>query len=309
MSVVTAKPKAPLFESVKNGLAAHPFIWFFVLTYVGSWLCLTPMVLGQDGLGFLPYSVPFALYVALFLAASFLGPTLAAVVVTAALDGRAGIKQFFRRYVQWRVGVRWYLLILFGFPVIYFLAASIWLGMRPLELLVQQWSTFFTTYLFALLIFPAILQWGEEPGWRGFAQTRLQRPYGALRASLIVGFLHAVWHLPVYLLVAGPPAAGPFNLAKFASNIVAVMIVTVLFTWIFNGGAESILVAVLTHSSFNGAQAWLGTLIPDVSQQVGYTALAIIAVCAVVVTLLTRGKLGYDPERDAAAANPEVVPQ
>ena len=309
MSVVTVKPKVPLIESVKNGLAAHPFIWFFVLTYVGSWLCLTPMVLGQDGLGFLPYSVPFALYVALFLAASFLGPTLAAVVVTGALDGKAGIKQFFRRYVQWRVGVRWYLLILFGFPVIYFLAASIWLGMRPLELLVQQWSTFFTTYLFALLIFPAILQWGEEPGWRGFAQTRLQRPYGALRASLIVGFLHAVWHLPVYLLVAGPPAAGPFNLAKFASNIVAVMIVTVLFTWIFNGGAESILVAVLTHASFNGAQAWLGTLIPDVSQQVGYTALAIIAVCAVVVTLLTRGKLGYDPERDAAAANPEVVPQ
>ena len=172
----------------------------------------------------------------------------------------------------------------------------------------QQWSTFFTTYLFALLIFPAILQWGEEPGWRGFAQTRMQRPYGALRASLIVGFLHAVWHLPVYLLVVGPPASGPFNLAKFASNIVAVMIVTVLFTWIFNGAAQSILIAVLTHASFNASQAWLGTLIPDVSQQVGYTALAIIAVCALVVTLLTRGKLGYDPGRNEGAANPEVAP-
>lgn len=308
MSVVTANPKPSFLMSVRSALAAHPFVWFFVLTYFGSWVCLVPMVLGQDGLGLLPYSVPFALYVALFLAASFLGPTLAAVVVTAALDGRPGIKHFFRRYIQWRVGVRWYLLVLFGFPAIYLLAASIWLGVRPLEAVMQQWSTFFTTYLFALLIFPAILQWGEEPGWRGFAQTRMQRPYGALRASLIVGFLHAVWHLPVYLLVVGPPASGPFNLAKFASNIVAVMIVTVLFTWIFNGAAQSILIAVLTHASFNASQAWLGTLIPDVSQQVGYTALAIIAVCALVVTLLTRGKLGYDPGRNEGAANPEVAP-
>jgi len=136
----------------------------------------------------------------------------------------------------------------------------------------------------------------------------MQRPYGALRASLIVGFLHAFWHLPVYLLVVGPPASGPFDLVKFTSNIVAVMIVTVLFTWIFNGGAQSILVAVLMHSSFNASQAWLGTLIPDVSQQVGYTALAIIAICAITVTLLTKGKLGYDADRDAGAANPEVAP-
>ena len=304
MSVVTAKPKAPLIESMKSALAAHPFIWFVVIAFVGSWVCLAPMVLGQDGLGLLPYSVPFALYVVLFLAASFLGPTLAALVVTAALEGRPGIKQFLRRYVQWRVGVRWYLLIIFGFPVIYLLAASIWMGMQPLQAVTQQWGTFFTTYLFALLIFPAILQWGEEPGWRGFAQTRMQRPYGALRASLIVGFLHAVWHLPTYLLVVGPPAAGPFNLARFASNTVAVMIVTILFTWIFNGGAQSILVAVLTHASFNASQAWLATLVPDMpQQQVGYTSLAIIAVCAIVVAILTRGKLGYDPSRDAGAAN------
>ena len=304
MSALAANSKSSLLKSVTGALAGHPFVAFFVLTFAISWVCLAPMVLGQDGLGLLPYSVPFALYVALFIAASFFGPTLAALVVTAALDGRPGVMQFLRRYGQWRVGVRWYLLILFGFPAIYLLAASIWMGLRPLETVVQQWSTFFTTYLFALLIFPALLQWGEEPGWRGFAQTRLQHPYGALRASLIVGFLHAVWHLPTYFLVVGPPAAGPFNLARFASNTVAVMIVTLLFTWIFNGGGQSILVAVLTHSSFNASQAWLGTLLPDVSQGVGYTALAIIAICVAAVTLLTKGKLGYDPGEDAGAAHP-----
>jgi uncharacterized protein len=303
VSVVTAKPKAPLFASVRSVLAAHPFVWFFVIAYAGSWVCLAPMVLGQDGLGLLPYSVPFMLYVGLFLAASFTGPTLAAVVVTAALAGRQGLKQFFRRYIQWRVGLPWYLLVFFGFPAIYLLSATIWMGTAALQAVVQQWPTFFTGYLMAMLIFPGILQWGEEPGWRGFAQTRMQRPYGPLRASLIVGFLHGVWHLPNHLLVVGPPAAGPFNPVNFAINVAIIMIVTLLFTWIFNGGLQSILVAVLVHASFNASQQWMGSVLPDQPQQVGYTALAIIAVCAIAVAILTRGKLGYDPSRDAGAAD------
>ncbi len=178
------------------------------------------------------------------------------------------------------------------------------MGTAALQAVVQQWTTFFTTYLMAMLIFPGILQWGEEPGWRGFAQTRMQRPYGALRASLIVGFLHGVWHLPNHLLVVGPPAAGPFNPVNFAINVAVIMIVTLLFTWIFNGGRQSILVAVLTHASFNASQLWFGSLLPDQPQQVGYTALAIMAVCGVVVALLTRGKLGYDPSQEGGAANP-----
>jgi membrane protease YdiL (CAAX protease family) len=238
------------------------------------------------------------LYVALFLAASFTGPTLAALAVTAALDGKQGVKHFLRRYGQWRVGLPWYLLMLFGFPAIYFIAASIWMGLEPLQAFVRQWGTFFTVYLAGVLIFPGLIQWGEEPGWRGFAQTRLQRQSGALQASLVVGFLHGIWHLPNHLLVVGPPAAGPFNLTNFAVNTALVMALALLFTWILNGGQQSILVAVLTHASFNVSQAWLDALLPNQPAQVGITALIIVVVCAVAVALLTKGKLGYAPNKD-----------
>ncbi|MEZ4868554.1 MAG: CPBP family intramembrane glutamic endopeptidase [Caldilineaceae bacterium] len=301
MSTLTLNPKARFSGSIRNVLARYPLVAYFVLAFAGSWLCLAPMVLGQDGLGFLPYSVPFGLYVALFLAASFTGPTLAALVVTAALEGKPGVKQFLRRYGQWRVGFWWYLLMLLGFPVIYFGAASLWMGGEALQALGRQWGTFFTVYLAALLIFPGLLQWGEEPGWRGFAQTRLQGQVGALWASLVVGFLHGVWHLPNHLLIVGPPAAGPFDLTHFAINTAIVMAITLLFTWVFNGGQQSILVAVLTHASFNAAQAWLATLLPNQPVQVGYTALIIIAVCAIAVVLLTKGKLGHAPSQEPRA--------
>jgi membrane protease YdiL (CAAX protease family) len=238
------------------------------------------------------------LYVVLFLAASFTGPTLAALVVTAAVEGKPGVKHFLRRYRQWRVGWSWLLLMLLGFPALYFSAALIWMGLEPLQALVRQWSLFFTVYLPGVLIFPGLLQWGEEPGWRGFAQTRLQRQTGALAASLVVGFLHGLWHLPNHLLIVGPPAAGPFDLANFLLNTVIVMALTIVLTWIFNGGQQSILVAVLTHASFNVSQAWLAALLPNQPAQVEYTALILIAACAVAVALLTKGNLGYAPNKD-----------
>ena len=293
MSMLTENPQASLAGASGNVLVRHPFVSFFVVAFAGTWLFLAPMVLGQDGLGLLPYSVPFLLYVVLFLAASFSGPTVAALVVTAALEGKGGVKLFLRRYGQWRVGLRWYLLFLLGFPAIYFIAASVWMGSEVWQVLVQEWRTFFTVYLPALLIFPGLIQWGEEPGWRGFAQTRMQIHYGPLRASLAVGFLHGIWHLPIHLLVVGPPAAGPFDLANFALNTAIIMALTVVLTWIFNGAHQSILIAVLAHAAFNASQAWIGTLLPDQTEQVGNTALAIIALASLLIMLLTRGRLGY----------------
>jgi hypothetical protein len=98
MSTLTASSNTTLSVSIRNLLASHPFVAFFVLAFAGAWLFFAPMVLGEDGLGLLPYQVPFWLYVILFLAASFSGPTVAALVVTAALDGKVGVMHFLRRY-------------------------------------------------------------------------------------------------------------------------------------------------------------------------------------------------------------------
>jgi len=274
----------------------RPLIAYFSMAFAGTWLLDLPMVLGRDGLGLLPYSVPMVLYIVLFILGSFSGPTLAAYLVTNASEGKDGLRKFFRRYGQWRVGLRWYLFTIFAFPILYIAAASIFLHGVPLADLRANWVTFFSTYLPAVLIFPAFITWGEEPGWRGFALTRLQESYHPLVSNLIVGFFHGLWHLPIYLLVVGPVASGPFDLVKFSTNVLAIMSITIIWGWAFNNAKGSILIAVLLHASLNAAQSWMGTLIPNYPQDAGEIAFGFYVVAALALIFITNGRLGYPSE-------------
>jgi membrane protease YdiL (CAAX protease family) len=275
----------------------HPLLAYFSIAFAGTWLFDLPMVLGQDGLGLFPYSVPMILYAILFILGVYMGPTLAAYLVTNAVDGKEGMRKLFRRYGQWRVGLRWYLFVLFAFPMISIVAISISLQGVPVAELRANWTTFFSTYLPLLLIFPALLTWGEEPGWRGFALTRLQERYHPLVAGLIVGFFHGLWHLPINFLVVGPAANGPFDLMKFATNMLATLSLAMIFSWVFNNARGSILFAVLIHASLNATPAWMGSLIPEYPQAAGMIAIGIYIVAAVALILITKGRLGYVADR------------
>ena len=51
---------------------------------------------------------------------------------------------------------------------------------------------------------------GEETGWRGFALPRLQAHLGGLGASLVLGVVWGLWHLPL-TLTSDDSAAGRFS--------------------------------------------------------------------------------------------------
>lgn len=280
---------------MKQWITRNPIVSYFVLAFAGTWTFLAPMVFSQNGFGWLPFSVPDPLFALFFILGTFAGPTLAAFWITWVLEGQAGMKALFRRYGQWRVGLRWYLAVLLAYPILNLLAVSLWFGAAPLQSLSQNWVSVLSAYLTAILIFPALITWGEEPGWRGFALTRMQPIYGPLKASLILGFVHSLWHLPIFLMIKGPIAAGPFDLAGFATNTLSIMLVTVLWTWVFNSARGSILIAVLIHASLNASQ----NMIPMVNQlppQATWVGVAINASLALLLLVLTRGRLGYRGE-------------
>src|SRR5262245_2107211 len=101
---ISSQVIAPIASrGLRGWLKRHPLTGYFLLAYMGTWVTLAPVVLSKSGVGALPWETPFPVFAALFILSGFLGPTLAAFVMTGVTTGRAGIRLLLRRYVQWRV--------------------------------------------------------------------------------------------------------------------------------------------------------------------------------------------------------------
>src|SRR5258708_4624157 len=107
--------------------------------------------------------------------------------MTRITTGKAGVRLLLRRYVQWRAGIQWYALVIFGYIAFNLLAAAVVLGVGPLGALAGKWPLIFTLYLPTLFTFNLATSLGEEPGWRGFALPRLELKYGPVGGSVILG--------------------------------------------------------------------------------------------------------------------------
>ncbi|MBD5788242.1 CPBP family intramembrane metalloprotease [Cellulosimicrobium terreum] len=90
----------------------------------------------------------------------------------------------------------------------------------------------------------------EEIGWRGYALPLLQRRFTPLIASLVLGALWGLWHLPAFLFSG--TAQGGWSVWPFLLGALAL---SVLMTGMFNASRGSILIPVLVHFQLNGP-AW-----------------------------------------------------
>jgi membrane protease YdiL (CAAX protease family) len=269
-------------DRLPNPARAHPLAAYFVTTFALSWT-YWGLVLGILGLRSLWWFLPGAF-----------GPPVAAVIVTGLLEGRPGVRAFLRRFVVWRVGVRWYLLALVALPLLVALAglplghASAQLG-GPVAAVAGS-------YL-ASVAFLAILGGGEEePGWRGFALPRLQERFGPLVGSVLLGVLWGLWHLPLFVFVPDYNSAGrgPAGIALtfLAFAMAGTVGQSLLLTWLFNHTRGSVLLAVLAHASLNA-----GWLFVAPSRPASITVFLALAVAGAAVAIATRGRLGHPPSR------------
>ena len=272
-------------------LARHPLISFFVLAYALAWLAWSPWYLSEAGIGLLPYDGgSISLY--LNIAALILGPTLSALIVTRASEGREGVRRLLGRIVLWRVGFRWYLFVLLGIPAIMLVSAVVMPG-ALLSFKASAVPSTLVLYVVAGLFF--LFAGGpvfEEIGWRGFALPCLQQLHGPLIGSLILGTLWALWHLPLFLIPKWDTPHG--SLLDVALFVVWCVALTIVFTWVFNNTRGSVLLTILAHGSVNMAGAAAYDLFPTPSVTGSITGFVIgFAVVAVVIVVLTRGCLGY----------------
>ncbi len=88
---------------------------------------------------------------------------------------------------------------------------------------------------------------GEELGWRGYALPRLQATFDPLAASLVIGVVWGVWHLPIWLWRAA--SGGAAFVAEFALFVVFITAFAVVFTWVYNHTGASLWMVVVLHAA------------------------------------------------------------
>lgn len=228
------------------------------------------------------------------------GFVVAALVMTGIIDGRDGVRALLGKFLVWRVGVLWYGVVLLGPAVIDLtaIAVHVLLGgatpdfSRPFarQIVGSSVSLWAMLPLFFLL---GVLTNGEEIGWRGYALPRLQARYNALIASVVIGIVGALWHVPKFL-TAG--SAQDYSFLLFVVDSVAKAI---LFTWIYNSTRSSLLTVTLFHASLNTSAVFL-PILPSAVGDVRPTLISIglhCLVAAIVVVTTGVNRLSRSPTR------------
>ncbi|MDQ0813213.1 membrane protease YdiL (CAAX protease family) [Streptomyces sp. B3I7] len=279
---------------LRGHLRRRPLTWFFTLAFALSWVAWTPYVLSENGLGVWHFSFPSALGTTQLLGVlpgAYLGPILSAFLVTALTDGRDGLRVWFGRFTKWRISRRWYAAVILSVPVALTVTSAALGGRGP----VLPSAALLVAYLPGLILQMLTTGLAEEPGWRDFATPRLQRRYGPLVGTLILGPLWGAWHLPLFLSDwgGGPDVSWTepleFMLTTFAFSFV--------MTWFFNHTRESLPLVMLLHTGVNNyfSLAW-SDMFPWL-RSTTHVLLIASAATAAVLLIATRGRLGYEPER------------
>ena len=260
-----------------------PLLSFFVLTFAITWGLGACYALFPNQL--VALFGPISNTNVLFYLAVY-APSLAALIVTAYTKGIPGLRQLLSQLLRWRVGVGWYLIVLLGMPAILVGSGvlSAWLSGQQFNL--EQGPKPFALYpvLMSLMLDPGPL--GEELGWRGFALPRLLHSQSALTASVFVGLVWGLWHLPAFFINGLPQ-----NQFELPALLLACVALSVLMTWVYQHTNGSILLAILVHWLFNTDFLPRGTF-PAVAALLTVAALAVVALTGPQLSRVAAVKVG-----------------
>jgi len=215
---------------------------FLLLTFATTW-GLWALVIWASGGDHAPGPVPgLAIGGPLFLVGVF-APGLIAVALTAWAGGRGATLALLRRIVAWRVSLRFYAFALLLMPVVKLAVAGLY------RALTGTWPHFGETnavVLAAATVLSTVGQAGEEVGWRGYLLPRLTERVGLAGASIIVGVVWAVWHLPLFFARGTDTYHQSFLL--YALQLTAY---SIALAWLYWRTGGSLLLTMFMHAAFN----------------------------------------------------------
>jgi len=185
-----------------------------------------------------------------FLIVGSFGPTIAAIVMVSTVGGWPALRWLLRRFG--RIRARWWvwMVVFFALPLSY-TVVLLALGVRPQ---LEWWMLALTLVVVPInAVIVGVLfgvgPLGEEAGWRGLLSPALDRAWGRVRASLVVGVIWAGWHAPLALFDDWRGDIAPTLFA--VSYPLTLIAFSFALIWVMRWSRDSLLFAVLFHGVFN----------------------------------------------------------
>ena len=265
-------------------LKRHAFIVFVALAVLISWF---PWY--TTGTGFFVF-----------------GPSIAGLIVIAMTSGKEGMRDVGQRSLRWRVGLRWWVIALFftGLILLFSIAINtIFLGgdIPSFAFFRQEWYLIPTVFLITMIGGPL----GEEFGWRGFALPNLQRKWGPMIASIIIGTVWALWHLPLFF--QPDTIHAQIGIKFLPVYIIGEIVLATIMTWVYNNTGGSLLVGgIILHNADN---FWATALLTNdtvatvqsgeqsqLDMQLYVLSVVVGMLVVLILAMATKWKLGFSEE-------------
>ena len=220
-------------------LERYPIAAYFAITFAISWAgalaVAAPGLIRGAGISNTAGILMFPAMLA--------GPLAGGILMSRVTGGRSGTKDLVRRVRRWRVGLRWYRVLLIP-------PAAVLAVLFFLERFVS--GSFAPNHFWIGIAFGVPAGICEEIGWTGFAFPKMRARASALGAAVGLGILWAVWHLPVINFLGAATPHRQYWFRFFLGFALAMAAIRELIAWIYSN-TESVLLAQMMHISSTAA--------------------------------------------------------
>lgn len=203
---------------------------FILISFAWSWMYWVLIVLPFGFEDQFRAQIPFAW-----------GPLIAALLITKFTGGSP--VNWIKGLAKWRFKIRWYLLALFiPFIDVFVILGAHGLFGVPFTISDRPVSDYPERFITTLFIAGSL----EEFGWRGFAQTELQKSWSALWSAIGIGLVWAIWHFPVVYF-----GAANYQASDFFGMLIILPLWSIIMAWLFNSAKGALVLPMLFHASTN----------------------------------------------------------
>jgi len=229
-------------ESIKIFILKYQLILYFIFVLMISWSFWIPMALSKLGLIYFPIPIIIGSTIGAF------SPFITIIIFEKLTDKEISLQKIFANSKPKKNHIGWFFLAACLIPLSQIFGNFIYFILTPgaeliiINLEILESLGFWLLIIIPITFFAGLLTspLGEEPGWRGFAIPRLQKKFGLLFGSLLLGTFWWTWHQPINI-------ANGLEVSFY--SYCGMVISSFIYDVLFNFTQKNVLCAMFAHSS------------------------------------------------------------